>query len=133
MTPRKININFATHNYLFVVKYSLGGKKPASVWFCIRMKQTQFMSFAVLPTLWFTRQIRLLWNRLPQVKKLLGGWPKNWATFSSVYPRQLFFLQICKFPVNSKSFLFLGLVRWFWLFLRLKSTQILGIGCIITW
>ena len=32
--------------------------------------------FAVLPSPWFTRQIGLLWNCLPQVKKLLGGWPK---------------------------------------------------------
>ena len=30
----------------------------------------------VLPTLQFTRRIGLFWNPLPQVKKLLGGWPK---------------------------------------------------------
>ena len=29
-----------------------------------------------LPTAWFTRPTGLLWNRLPRVKKLLGGWPK---------------------------------------------------------
>ena len=35
----------------------------------------------VLPTLRFTHQIGLLWNHLPRVKKLLGGWPKIWLLF----------------------------------------------------
>ena len=57
----------------------------------------------MLPSPQFTRQIGLLWNHLPWVKKMLDGWP-NIGILSSVCPRQLFFLQICLFPVNSESF-----------------------------
>ena len=45
---------------------------------------------AVPPMLQFTRQIGLLWNRLPQVKKLWAG-GLNLGYFSSVCPWQLFF------------------------------------------
>ena len=45
----------------------------------------------------------LLWNRLLRDKNLLGRWLKL-GYFSSVCPRQLFFLQIYHFPVNSESF-----------------------------
>ena len=40
----------------------------------------------VLPTLQFTHRIELLWNRLPRVKKLLGGWPKI-GLLLSICPR----------------------------------------------
>ena len=61
------------------------------------------ISHPVLPTPRFTRLIGLLWNPLPGFKKLLAGGLKL-GYFSFVCPRQLFFLQICQFPVNSESF-----------------------------
>ena len=60
-------------------------------------------AYSVLPTPRFTRPIGLLWNPLSGVKKLLGEWPKIGLLFIRL-PAQLFFLQICQFPVNSESF-----------------------------
>ena len=45
---------------------------------------------AVLPTPRFTRPIGLLWNPLPRVKKLLGGWPKIGLLFICLPAAALF-------------------------------------------
>ena len=44
----------------------------------------------VLPTPRFTRPIGLLWNPLPRVKKLLGGWPKIGLLFIRLPAAALF-------------------------------------------
>ena len=44
----------------------------------------------MLPTPQFTRPIGLLWNPLPRVKKLLGGWPKIGLLFIRLPAAALF-------------------------------------------
>ena len=45
-------------------------------WFPHPHCSTMLHDYTVFPTPWFTGGIGLLWSRLQQVKKLLGGWPK---------------------------------------------------------
>ena len=48
------------------------------------------LTHTVLPTPRFTRPIGLLWNPLPRVKKLLGGWPKIGLLFIRLPAAALF-------------------------------------------
>ena len=56
-----------------------------------KTKQQPFLvSRSVLPTPRFIRPIGLLWNPMPRVKKLLGGWPKIGLLFIRLPAAALF-------------------------------------------
>ena len=63
---------------------------------------------AVLPTPRFTRPIGLLWNRLPRVKKLLGGWPKIGLLFIRLPAAALFSSNL---PISCQFREFLSLIN----------------------
>ena len=58
----------------------------------------------VLPTLWFTCQIGLLWNCLLRVIKLLGGWPKLGLLFICLPRALLFFFKFASFLSIQRAF-----------------------------
>ena len=62
----------------------------------------------MLPTPRFTRPIGLLWNRLPRVKKLLGGWPKIGLLFIRLPAAALFSSNV---PISCQFREFLSLIN----------------------
>ena len=62
----------------------------------------------MLPTPWFTRPIGLLWNRLLQVKKLLGGWHKIGLLFIRLPAAALFSSNL---PISCQFREFLSLIN----------------------
>ena len=75
----------------------------------------------LMPMPWLTRWIELLWNHLPLVKKLFGGWPKIGLLFICLPAAALFSSKFASFLSIQRVFeLFNGQGHSFHKFLGLK-------------